>query len=179
MRAGDFAYLDLPTPVGLAHRGGAAFGPNVGLENTLAAFRRAVAMGYRYLETDVHATRDGRVVAFHDTVLDRVSDRRGAIATLPYEAVREARIGGAEPIPLLSDLFEQFPDTRINIDIKADDALAPDRPGSVAAQRDRAGLHRVVQRAPAAGGPRRPRPGRGHRRRPGRHRAAAVHARQR
>ena len=82
-------------------------------------------MGYRYLETDVHATRDGQVVAFHDTVLDRVSDCRGAIATLPYDAVREARIGGAEPIPLLSDLFEEFPDTRINIDIKADDALAP------------------------------------------------------
>ena len=50
---------------------------------------------------------------------------RGAIATLPYEAVSEARIGGTEPIPLLSDLFEQFPDTRINIDIKADDALDP------------------------------------------------------
>ena len=98
MQAGDFTYLDQPTPVGLAHRGGAAFGPNVGLENTLAAFRRAVDMGYRYLETDVHATRDGRVVAFHDTVLDRVSDRHGAIATLPYDAVREARIGGAEPI---------------------------------------------------------------------------------
>ncbi len=125
MRAGDFTYLDGPTPVGLAHRGGAAFGPNVGLENTMAAFGRAVAMGYRYLETDVHATRDGQVVAFHDTVLDRVSDCSGAIATLPYDAVREARIGGTEPIPLLSDLFEQFPDTRINIDIKADDALAP------------------------------------------------------
>jgi len=71
VRAGDFAYLDGPTPVGLAHRGGAAFAPNVGLENTMAAFRQAVAMGYRYLETDVHATRDGQVVAFHDTVLDR------------------------------------------------------------------------------------------------------------
>ena len=125
MRASDFPYLDEPTPVGLAHRGGAAYGPNVGLENTLAAFRRAVAMGYRYLETDVHATRDGHVVAFHDTVLDRVSDARGAIAALPYEAVSEARIGGAEPIPLLSHLFEEFPGTRINIDIKADDALAP------------------------------------------------------
>ncbi len=125
MRASDFPYLDQPTPVGLAHRGGAGFGPNLGLENTLAAFRRAVTMGYRYLETDVHATRDGQVVAFHDTVLDRVSDSRGAISALPYEAVREARIGGAEHIPLLSELFEEFPDTRINIDIKADDALAP------------------------------------------------------
>ena len=125
MRASEFTYLDQPTPVALAHRGGAKYAPNVGLENTLAAFRQAVAMGYHYLETDVHATRDGRVVAFHDTVLDRVSDVRGAIATLPYDAVREARIGGAEAIPLLSDLFEEFPDARINIDIKADDALVP------------------------------------------------------
>jgi glycerophosphoryl diester phosphodiesterase len=125
VRAEDFPYLDPATPVALAHRGGAAFGPNVGLENTLVAFGHAVAMGYRYLETDVHATRDGRVVAFHDTVLDRVSDGRGAIAALSYDEVRDARIGGVEPIPLLSELFEAFPDTRINIDIKADDALVP------------------------------------------------------
>ena len=83
VRASDFPYLDEPTPVGLAHRGGAGYGPNVGLENTLAAFRRAVSMGYRYLETDVHATRDGQVVAFHDTVLDRVSDGRGPSPRCP------------------------------------------------------------------------------------------------
>ena len=125
MRASDFTYLDSPTPVGLAHRGGAAYAPNVGIENTVAAFRRAVEMGYRYLETDVHATSDGRIVAFHDTVLDRVSDVSGAIETLPYEALREVRIGGTEPIPLLGELFETFPGIRVNIDIKADSALAP------------------------------------------------------
>jgi glycerophosphoryl diester phosphodiesterase len=125
MRASDFAYLDQPTPVALAHRGGAAYAPNVGFENTVAAFRRAVDMGYRYLETDVHATRDGRLVAFHDTVLDRVSDAGGAIEALPYDAVREARVGGLEPIPLLAELFEEFPGIRVNIDVKADTALEP------------------------------------------------------
>jgi glycerophosphoryl diester phosphodiesterase len=123
MRASDFAYLSDAPPVALAHRGGAAYGPNRGLENTLAAFGRAVDMGYRYLETDVHATRDGRLVAFHDSVLDRVSDASGTISSLPYAALSEARIGGSEPIPLLGELFERFPDVRVNIDIKADTAL--------------------------------------------------------
>ena len=125
MRASDFAYLDAPTPVALAHRGGAAYEPNRGVENTMAAFRRAVEMGYRYLETDVHATKDGQLVAFHDTVLDRVSDVSGAVEDLPYNALREVRIGGTEPIPLLGELFEAFPGVRVNIDIKADGALEP------------------------------------------------------
>ncbi len=125
MRARDFAYLDHPTPVALAHRGGAAYGPNIGLENTIAAFRRAVDLGYHYLETDVHATRDGHVVAFHDTVLERVADGRGAIAALPWKEVSRARIGGLEPIPLLAEVLEEFPEARVNIDIKSDAALAP------------------------------------------------------
>ena len=125
MRARDYAYFDGPLPTGLAHRGGAAYGPNQGIENTTAAFREAVAMGYRYLETDVHATRDGVVLAFHDERLDRVTDTVGTIADQPYVAVRQARIGGREPIPTLLELLEEFPDTRFNIDIKADQALGP------------------------------------------------------
>jgi len=125
VRASDFTYLDAPTPVAMAHRGGARYAPNVGFENTLAAFRRAVDMGYRYVETDVHATRDGHLVAFHDRVLDRVSDAVGAIAALALDEVRDARVGGSEPIPLLGELFEQLPDTRVNIDVKSDAALEP------------------------------------------------------
>src|SRR3546814_2043562 len=69
-----FRYLDDPEGlIAFAHRGG-AFHPEIeGLENTMAAFRHAVALGYDYLETDVHATRDGRLLAFHDTMLDRVT----------------------------------------------------------------------------------------------------------
>ena len=60
--ARDFPYFDAP-PIGLAHRGGALHPDNVGRENTLEAFVTAVGLGFRYLETDVHATRDGVVVA--------------------------------------------------------------------------------------------------------------------
>ncbi|UQA97215.1 glycerophosphodiester phosphodiesterase [Streptomyces halobius] len=114
-------YLDHPAPLPFAHRGGAADG----LENTVAAFRRAVDSGYRYLETDVHATSDGQLVAFHDATLDRVTDTRGAIGTLPWRAVRRARVGGREPLPLFEELLEEFPRARWNVDIKAEAALVP------------------------------------------------------
>lgn len=91
----------------------------------MTAFARAVQEGYRYLETDVHATADGRLVAFHDHVLDRVTDGTGAIAELSWDQVRRAKIGGREPIPLLTEVLEAFPETRFNIDPKSDAAVGP------------------------------------------------------
>ncbi|WP_416977771.1 glycerophosphodiester phosphodiesterase [Streptomyces sp. T028] len=114
-------YLDHPGPIPFAHRGGAADG----LENTVAQFRRAVETGYRYIETDVHATRDGKLVAFHDGTLDRVTDGAGRIADLPWADVRHARVAGKEPVPLFEELLETFPDVRWNVDIKAEPALHP------------------------------------------------------
>jgi glycerophosphoryl diester phosphodiesterase len=107
-----------------AHRGGAYHPEIEGLENTLAAFEHAVALGYDYLETDVHVTRDGVLLAFHDAVLDRVTDRRGEIVRLTYEEVRTAVIGGRAEIPTLATLFDAFPETRFNIDIKSDGAVS-------------------------------------------------------
>ena len=109
----------------MAHRGGAKHPDNVGYENSLHAFQHAVDLGYRYLETDLHATCDGVVVAFHDDKLDRVTDRTGVIAELPWSEVSQAKINGREPIPRLDELLEHFPDIRFNLDIKADNALAP------------------------------------------------------
>lgn len=114
-------YLDHPGPIAFAHRGGAADG----LENTVAQFRRAFETGYRYMETDVHATADGRLVAFHDTTLDRVTDGAGRIADLRWDDVRQARVGGREPVPLFEELLETFPEVRWNVDIKAEPALRP------------------------------------------------------
>ncbi|WP_197515831.1 glycerophosphodiester phosphodiesterase [Arthrobacter sp. U41] len=98
----------------MAHRG---FSPD-GLENTMAAFRAAVELGFRHLETDVHTTADGVLLLFHDETLDRVTDGRGRISELTAETVALARIGGAEPIPLLAELATAFPDVRINLDVK-------------------------------------------------------------
>ncbi|MGW1782057.1 glycerophosphodiester phosphodiesterase [Streptomyces sp. NPDC002143] len=114
-------YLDHPGPIPFAHRGGAADG----LENTVAQFRRAVEAGYRYLETDVHATRDGKLVAFHDATLDRLTDGAGRIADLPWSDVRHARVSEKEPVPLFEELLETFPEARWNVDLKAEPALHP------------------------------------------------------
>ncbi|MCU1379381.1 MAG: yqiK [Acidimicrobiales bacterium] len=120
MPASPWTYLDHPGVLPFAHRGGASDAP----ENTLPAFARAVELGYRYLETDAHVTADGVLIAFHDEVLDRVTDRTGRISELTWAEVSEARIG-TEPIPLLEDLLAAFPDARINIDPKHDGAVRP------------------------------------------------------
>lgn len=124
MGAGDYAYF-ADHPIGMAHRGGASYPPNVGFENTVRAFRAAVDLGYTYLETDIHATDDGQVIAFHDDHLDRVTDRTGAVNALPWREVRQARVGGTEPIPTLHELLETFPDARFNIDLKGPGTGAP------------------------------------------------------
>jgi glycerophosphoryl diester phosphodiesterase len=115
-------FLDHRGPIAFAHRGAHDL-PTIG-ENTMAAFARAVELGYRYVETDVHTTSDGVLLAFHDDRLDRVTDRSGKIAELPWRVVGEARVGG-EPIPRLEDLLGSFPDLRINIDPKHDASVEP------------------------------------------------------
>ena len=125
MPPSDWPFLDSPGVLAFAHRG--AHGPEAGgvPENTMAAFEAAVRLGYRYVETDVHRTADGVLVAFHDERLDRVTDRRGAIADLPWSAVEEARLAGDEGVPLLEDLLGSWPDLRVNVDAKADAAVEP------------------------------------------------------
>jgi glycerophosphoryl diester phosphodiesterase len=115
------AFLDFPGPLAFAHRGGAAHGP----ENSWPAFEHAVGLGYSFLETDARATADGVLLAFHDRTLDRLAGRPGEIARLPHREIAAARIGGAEPIPLLEDLIGAWPDVRFNVDVKDAGAIRP------------------------------------------------------
>jgi glycerophosphoryl diester phosphodiesterase len=120
-RADEFAFLQHDGPIPFAHRGGASEAP----ENTLPAFEHAVRLGYRYLETDVHVTADGVLVAFHDDVLDRVTDASGRIDQLAWSTVREAKVDGREPIPLFEDLLGSFPEALVNVDPKHDASVEP------------------------------------------------------
>ena len=132
-------FLDAPTPLAFAHRGGALLPANRGIENTLTAFRNAVELGYRYLETDVHTSRDGVVYAFHDVELTRMTGTVSAFRDLDSMGIDAILVGGREPIPRLADLLEAFPDARFNIDVKADDAVEP----TLAVLRDADALGRV------------------------------------
>lgn len=131
----DAGFLAGPGPLAFAHRG---FAPD-GAENSMVAFERAVDLGFRYLETDVRVTADGVALAFHDATLDRVTDGRGRVDTLPWASVRTARIGGVEPIPLLTDVLDAWSDVRVNIDVKSERGIA----ATVDAIRRTASLDRV------------------------------------
>ena len=113
-------YLDSPVPLAFAHRGGAADGD----ENTAQAFARAIALGYRYVETDVHATADGVPVVFHDASLERLTGAPGRVAELRWADLATLRIGGAGAVPRLADVLGAWPQVRFNIDVKADAAAA-------------------------------------------------------
>ncbi|HEX8498063.1 MAG TPA: glycerophosphodiester phosphodiesterase [Actinomycetales bacterium] len=132
-------YLQVEGPVAMAHRGFSL----QGLENTLPAFAAAVDLGLTHVETDVHATRDGALVAFHDASLDRVTDRDGAIAALSWAQVRAATVVGTDgataAVPLLEDLLGTWPDLRVNIDVKDWPAVGP----LVDVVRRTSSLHRV------------------------------------
>ena len=116
-----YDFLEHDGLLAFAHRGGASSWP----ENTMPAFQGAIDLGYRYIETDVHATRDGVLLAFHDDVLDRVTDMRGKINEMDYAEVSKARVAGREPIPLLEEILAAWPDVKVNIDPKADEAIKP------------------------------------------------------
>jgi len=91
----------------------------------MPAFAAAIELGYSYVETDVHVTADGVLVAFHDPSLDRVTDRHGLIREQTWSEVAKARVAGREPIPRLDELLRTWPDVRVNIDPKHDSAAGP------------------------------------------------------
>jgi len=108
-------------PLAFAHRGGAAAGD----ENTLAAFARAVALGYRHLETDVRTTSDGVAVIFHDATTERLLGRAGRVADLTWQDLSSVRSDGAAVVPRLDDVLDAWPSALLNVDLKTFDAVEP------------------------------------------------------
>lgn len=115
-------------PIAMAHRGSTLLWP----ENTMTAFQGAVDLGFKYLETDVHATADGVLVCFHDAVLERTTDGSGPLvkrtlaelgdfdAGCRFDPVHHFPMRGrGVRIPSFEELVLTFPDAVITVDLKA------------------------------------------------------------
>ena len=107
-----------------AHRGGAQLWP----ENSLLAFRNAIALGADFLEFDVHLSKDGQVVVIHDPTLERTTTGVGAVSDRTLAELRALRLKGRdgkiteEAIPTLAELVGLVVSTplRLLLEIKAD-----------------------------------------------------------
>lgn len=108
-------------PIILAHRGGT----EEASENSLEAFASAHRLGIRHIETDVHLTADGYVVISHDPSLDRCFGASGRIEELTWREISHLRDGQGNPMPLLAQALEAFPDMYFNIDAKSDGVEGP------------------------------------------------------
>src|SRR5256885_542465 len=93
----------------IAHRGASGHAP----ENTLAAFRRAVALGATFIETDLQLSRDARFVAIHDDTVNRTTNGRGKVHDLSRADLRQLDAGSwfgseylGERIPTLEEILE-------------------------------------------------------------------------
>jgi len=118
----------------IAHRGGHGEAP----ANTLEAMHSAMAAGADVLEMDIHMSRDGHLVVFHDQTLDRTTPCKGDIKHKTLTQLKACDKGyyyspankgketaGDYPfrnrgvqIPTLYDLFSTFPDQRMIIEMK-------------------------------------------------------------
>ncbi len=121
-------FLDSPKPHLLAHRGGNAAGSKK--ENTIAAFRSAVELGYHYLETDVIYTKDNQVLAYHGAKNHYQARKTGLILrrkleAMTYDEIQSYTNAGGEPLPLLSEILDAFPEAMIKIDAKTNRVAAP------------------------------------------------------
>lgn len=114
-------FLDHALPIAFAHRGGSLEVE----ENTMAAFSHAVSLGYSHVETDVRATRDGVAVIFHDDTLERMSGEAVRVDALDWAELRARRTKGGNAIPRLDEVLAAWPDLFLNLEAKADAAVAP------------------------------------------------------
>jgi glycerophosphoryl diester phosphodiesterase len=115
-------------PLAVAHRGGDAAG--FAKRNTMAAFRSADELGYKYIETDVVSSKDAQVIIAHGAKTRLGAHFRGTftfnkLQGLNYEQIQSGLRVDGEPIPLLIDVIKALPDTNFFIDVKSDAVVEP------------------------------------------------------
>ena len=92
----------------VAHRGGAALGP----ENSLGCIEKGIEAGAKWIEIDVHLSADRQIVVCHDPTVDRTTDGSGVISEMNYDELRRLRLLDAEGnptgehLPTLAEVIE-------------------------------------------------------------------------
>lgn len=117
---------ELAPAANLAHRGVGMNRPQSALpENSLAAFRLAMAQGADGIELDVEITADGRLVVMHDDRLERTTTCAGCVSAFTFAALRDCRLVNfarevsAEPPPTLAEVYAALPsDALVNVELK-------------------------------------------------------------
>ena len=98
-----------------AHRGASAMYP----ENTLRAFRQALASGVDGIELDVHATADGIPVVIHDRDVERTTDGAGYVDETPLARLETFDAGDGERVPRLAEVLALVGDAaHLDVEIK-------------------------------------------------------------
>ena len=127
----DRIFLKTDKPLNIAHRGGRGLSP----EHTIFAYKKALQVGADVLEIDVHATKDSEIIVIHDPTVDRTTDGKGSVNELMLSEVKRLDAGYSFAIkrgnkeeypfrgkglfiPALQEVFSEFPNQRINIEIK-------------------------------------------------------------
>lgn len=120
---------DLNYPLVIAHQGGDDLWPG----NTLFAMQQAAALGVDVLEMDLHITQDGVLVLIHDETVDRTTDGTGEVEAMTLAEIQQLDAGydwsrdegTSQPfrgqgitIPTLEEIFQEFPDYRMTIELK-------------------------------------------------------------
>ncbi|WP_336294455.1 glycerophosphodiester phosphodiesterase [Bartonella sp. CB169] len=101
----------------VAHRGGANLYP----ENTLSAFRHAIALGVDEIECDVHLLKSGEVVVFHDFRLEQLVGKKGYIHDIDNETRKQLCVkGSTEAPPLLEEVLDllELNNVALHLEIK-------------------------------------------------------------
>ena len=111
-------YFAGPRPHLLAHRGLSQHQAGID-ENSLASFEHALSNGATHIESDVHATKDGVAVLFHDDDLERVAGLPLKISALTFAELSEITLVNGTKVPSLAQALEKFPQLRLNLDVKA------------------------------------------------------------